>query len=632
MSQTIFQVPRQLHAIPFVASFSDDSRDPPSDARNYLKLLYPDDAGAYLPSAVAAGTAQDHTSSAGLVLGEVAALLGHYCVSVQDGLKDQIKQLLALLDAVYPVADGETLQSSGVTIITQAFDRYPPGTVVYVRRTDVATIHFLLTHLFVDLSSGQTQVVGIENFPPPAARDGSLALIRSNSDSASASDFFFTIAGSLVWALPGPWGAIGSAVLGGLSLLCGGTEDLGKIIETAISAAVKQLEQYDLHLKVVDDIAVIQDFAEWLNTQIAVIGLNYKDNPIPNSFILKSGGDNGMLQGLRDKLEQVHLSIVRLEELIKGFDATDDSGFFNFYLQAISLDLLGQKMLLQLEAQVSTNYGGGTTRETLDNLELENAALFDEYNNRWRIDYSRFELAVNGDGSDTTGGFAKRVTDMIAFISKSRTDKVGDVYRFEWQEDDHQGGYVYHQGWTWKDSYTNDDYKKNFVDDYAQSCCTNIEHKDVAEANRTNWINTVKQALQDKYKDATSCTEKWKASIFEWNEHLPPMAPGAAPALDPKGWQGKPPADSHWQAGHRVAYALAFRNDKGPSTMGPYGSAQDIQPDKGATIINIPKQDDLKMATQVMIYRRITDADNAQFIKLIAGKHIGIDSFQDAGK
>jgi hypothetical protein len=377
-----------------------------------------------------------------------------------------------------------------------------------------------------------------------------------------------------------------------------------------------------------------------MNNQISLINANFKDTYIPNYFILGSQQSEitgGMGPDLLDKLDKLHLSITNLELLITGFDPLDENNFFNFYMQAISLYLLGQKWVLQLEAQAATNFSGQQNRPQDDTLNIDNVSNFDEYNNKWRIDYSRYEIAINGDGTDSNPGFIKQAQKLTDFVTNTRVDSshITDVYHYEWREDDHRGGYIYHTGWTWQDLHNHDNTTQNFVDDTYDSCCGDPTcHKDVADNNRNNWINACRKSYADKYQYAEDdCYKKWQASIYEWNEHLPPIAPKTSPVIDPKSWQGKPPKSTYWKTGNKVAYALSFSNDSGISPLGGYCSSQEIQENFGVTITNIPQEDPLKMATKIRIFRKITDSNqNVLEEKIIAGKNIGFDSYQDVGK
>ena len=631
MTPSIRPIPKQLQPIPFFASFEEQAGELLTYSRNFLRLVYKNQ----LTSEIEIWISQYEPRTESLVVGDVGILINRYPNSIQEDLHNQIQQLLNRLGDLYPLPEGENFQSAQVTVLTEGIDDYPPGTVVYIRQTNRATIYFLLTHLVINLKTGRYLLVGLNPLSPSARQTISFSPL-----SASASDFFFTIAGSLVWALPGPWGAIGSAFLGGLGLLCGNNEDLGQIISTAISEAVKQLEQYELHLKATDDITVIEDFANWMNNQISLINANFKDTYIPNYFILGSQQSEitgGMLPDLRDKLDKLHFSITNLELLITGFDPLDENNFFNFYMQAISLYLLGQKWVLQLEAQAATNFSGQQNRPQDDTLNIDNVSNFDEYNNKWRIDYSRYEIAINGDGTDSNPGFIKQAQKLTDFVSNTRVDSsnITDVYHYEWREDDHRGGYIYHTGWTWQDLHNHDNTTQNFVDDTYDSCCGDPTcHKDVADNNRNNWIKACRKSYADKYQYVEDdCYKKWQASIYEWNEHLPPIAPKTSPAIAPKSWQGKPPKSTYWKTGNKVAYALSFSNDSGISPLGGYCSSQEIQENFGVTITNIPQEDPLKMATKIRIFRKITDSNqNVLEEKIIAGKNIGFDSYQDVSK
>ncbi len=616
MTNSHTPIPLQLQPTPFCISVLD-GRDRLTYSRDFLRLLYTNTSNQPLPPDVEDWISQYQLPSNNLVLGDVETLLTRYSTSTQTALNNQIQQLLERLNSLYPLPEGEKLQSAQITITTQAWENCPAGTVVYIRQTNIATIQFLLSHIVVNLKTGQPSLVGMETLSPPQPKTlNDVALLGANLKSGIF-DAALDISGSLVWALPHPWGAFGSAGLEVLRLLFG---DSSSSISQAIEQGVQELETFLTQQKIQADAQRLKAFSDWLNLQIAAFNkVADKDGKIDNVYIL----DSGLLAELRRNIDpggdNVYTAIYDLEVLI---DDDDSLSAFGIYVLGVTLYLLGLKMILQFEALVASNY-----------YDQENWDQSDKYNKLWLQDYNIFEIAIDGyqdkDGNFTPG-WAKKVSDKINNFYTHRIAKITDVYRWEW----HTIGPIYnpHYGWTWRDTQNNDDDFQNFVEDTTEGgCCSHtVEHKDQAETNRQNWINTVSGQLDTKYQNAKESVKKWTASIYEWNEHLPPMAPTSSPSIDSKGWQGKPPQDPNWKFGNRVAYAVQFKNDSGTSPLSNYSQSVDINPETGATVINIPI-DDSKMATHVLIYRCITTAQNQQFTKLLAGPKIGTTTYQDIG-
>lgn len=624
MTSSNLIIPQQLQPTPFFVKLAEQAGDRLTYSRHYLHLLYSQKSS--LTPTIEAWINQYQPSNLNLVLGDVETLLTRYPASIQQELREQIQNLLDQLNPLYPFPEGETLETAYVTVITQALGEFLPGTVVYVRQTNLATIQFLLRHVVVNLKTGKPSLIGLGHLPAPHSHHLSPLDFQGPPLGSSFFDAALSIGGSLVWALPHPWGAFSSAGIEVLRLLFG---DSSSGISEALKEGIKELESFLTEQKIQADAQRLKAFADWLDSQIADLGrLADRGGNIDNIYIL----DNGLLDHLRNSVspenDNIYTAIYDLEVLIDEDDSLSASGIYVF---GISLYLLALKMILQLEALVASNY---QNQGNLDSYNL--------YNKLWLYDYNDFEIAINGhtdnDGKYTPG-WAKKVSDKINGFYTHRLAKITDLYRASITEGDPRcesiGEICYRQvgGWTWKDTANkNDTDSTNFVADTTEGgCCSHdVEHKDQAETNRANWINTVSGQLDAKYQTAKDTIKKWTASIYEWNEHLPPLAPTSAPEIDPKGWQGKPPNDPHWKAGNQVSYAVQFSNDSGPSPISDYNQAVDINPEMGATIINIPNDPSL-MAMQVLIYRRITTEGGQHLDKLLAGKKIGITSFQDVG-
>jgi len=613
--QSVLDFP-QFTSIPKFVSLANDSLDQVAYIRDFWRSWYaPLLSGSVYPD-LEVWIDQYNPSFGALPLADVDSTLAIYPQTIRENLEKQIQQLQELLNEFYPLAPNEHIDASKLTVITEQIDGCRPGTVVYIRQTNLATIHFLLNHIVLDFKSGKPYLVGL--IPPlPAPRVEQL-IIQSDSGKAIASGCL-EIAGCLVWALPTPFGAISAAVITGFELLLGGSN---QIVE-AIEQATKEIETTIWESWIIEHKSTIETFSSWLSGKSKVIEAVYGDKPLPNDFILsKQGYKNGFLDDLNTRLLPVESAITSIKNIIEVSDPYDDHEYSALYAIGCTLYLTGLKMKLQLEAQVAGNY-----------KDVNNLIEFDEWNQTWRDSYSFFEIKIYG--FDDFDGLAKEFTGMIDSFYKKRLDNITELYRYCWIENQ-----TMINGWTWKDNFNNDNDLTNFVGDTADNCCSkrDTQHKDIAQQNHDNWVKTVRESLDKKYESSREIIKKWEACIYDFNEHLPPMAPKKSPSI--RGWRGSPPApddEKNWLNGNEVGYAVSFDNNQNnPSPKTPDSAKiiyKPIQSDRG-TSIEIPI-DPLKMAMSFRVYRYVrnnkTLLTNSELVGSRRFDSSFNGTFQDAG-
>ena len=304
MTDQILPIPRQHRAIPIVVSLTNNSTDRLIYSRNYLHLFH--SLTNNLTPEVEEGIAQYQLPTQSLVLGETSNLITHYSSAVQDILKKQTQQLLQQLNPVYPYPEGETLDTADLRAIIEAFDEYQPGTIVYIRQTNIETIQLLLPHIVVDLETGIPKVVGLSTLPSPKDYTQeylNLALLVG-SGSIDWTQMALSIASTLSFAMPMPWGIFAAAGFQFFEMLfssLGGESDLGAVLDQLLKDFVTAVDDVLTIHEIATDAATIQLFASWLQKKLEVMKRlcdGNPDYPFNNEYILGVPGVKGFLEEL----------------------------------------------------------------------------------------------------------------------------------------------------------------------------------------------------------------------------------------------------------------------------------------------------------------------------------------------
>ena len=580
---------------------------------------------------------------------DAETMLGQCAEGKRSELHQSMQALLTGLNQAYYLPSGKQPTSSCLNFIVWSTANPTSASVVYIRNTDTASVYSVLIRLKLDLGIGtftSTEDSGTSNAIPtqPAQLTplGSMPFAGQldTASSVSVGDVAFTIASSLVWALPPNWAPAAAAVVGVLELFFGSSSDA---FGQALQEATTELEEFMVNLEIKENLSTLKQFTEWLNLQIAVLGGKVTDD-VDNVFLLGiDDNDKGFLGELRDNVsagqDNVYKAIYNLENFL------DTEGVFDIYVLGISLYLLGLKMILQTEAIVATNYQKLAQKAEEDASKAETdveknkakqladdyAAKFADYSKKWTYDYNLFEIAIYGDSSEQAlvTGWADKITDKIKPFRQTRLSQIQKIYkpsddgkRWAWYDND---GIPSEDKIHWIDA--------RYIKGHVFSSADYFEYHYKSKVNRIRRINEVNQSLDDKYANAQNSAKKWLASIYEWNEHQVPPTPSVGPEIDPNGWRDKPPTDSNWKSENKVSYAIKFNNDCGSSKLGPYCDPVQIQADKACTLINLP-EDSSKMATKRFIYRKITDANGTVMgkEKLVHGGSIQEQSYEDNSK
>lgn len=511
---------------------------------------------------------------------------------------DTVKKLAGLelalvsdLQRKWHMPPGENIVSTSVEVLSEQFQDCEAGTVAVVRRSNKATLAFLFPHLRLDLATGAvsgTQAPPAVPFAAPMHMP--LATQAAPGGGMDAAHMALETASTLAFALPEPWGIIGSAALNLIDMLLPKEKStLAKDVADALGA---YMTQHDLNNWVGNAHALMV----WSNEQLE----NMRSVDPANSEV-----QDTLLPDLERNLAPGNESLYNSLLRIASSDYIKEKGAFDILLVCVSSYLFGLKFKLLLEAHVASNF-----------YKQGNMDQFNEWNQRWRYDYVNFKNAAIGSGDGALQGWAVKVAQIIQDRISSRLGQVSPVRR-----GDQVGiGMCTGSGMC----QTTHKYYWEFVDQGDPSAshrfydthehCDDIEHKADAEKARAEHVAALSNQLDDIYGPARLTVKKWADSINQWNEHLPPGKPAGKPTIDPNGWQAG--GGGVWQQHATVAYAVAFYNDRGEGLLGDWSATADIGGRSCPTLANVPL-DDLKMATGRRIYRRF-DTGPATLHALIA--------------
>src|SRR5688572_18324512 len=108
-----------------------------------------------------------------------------------------------------------------------------------------------------------------------------------------------------------------------------------------------------------------------------------------------------------------------------------------------------------------------------------------------------------------------------------------------------------------------------------------------------------------KYEAVTSGVAKWNENADSWSENKPPRVPAHAPAVSrkPEEWAAAAPQGEKWVHGAKVRYAVAFKNSKGGTPIGPWSDWVTVADRAFPLVTDIPT-DSLKIARSRALHRQ----------------------------
>ncbi|MEV4110634.1 hypothetical protein [Nonomuraea sp. NPDC049695] len=579
-----------------------DGGDRNDYARALLSRLYPD----LPPRAAEAIRNLNLAEGTPYELLDTAKVMAALPTATRARLGDQYALLLAKLNRTFPVLDGERLVRSTITALAAPSEDLPAGTVCLVRETNLATVHYLLPHIVVDAATGTPRLTGLPAAPatPPPPE---LPQVRLFGDAANVA---LQVAGTLVWALPEPWGPIAAGGVTLIELLFAQSDN-----SSPFTSVVTRLEDFIKQQDINRHATMVKGFADWMVEQQEVLKVTQGDNSkyitdtlLPELRKMTAPGDDSVYDAVYDLENYLHVP-----------------GAFDLMVLGVSVHLLGLKMIVQLDAVLAS--------PAYKSVE---PTLYNQYTQLWLSDYANFHAAVMGGPG--RAGWVQRVGRHIADFQTARLAQIIGPYRYDYREFVSAGSMSFTKnnwGWTYRDTALGEDDLAHFMVDTfeASGCCnadsTRVEHRSEVHVARDQHRATVNQQLDTQYGKHLTTAKAWQTAIEQWNEHLPPQRPTQAPTISPDGWRYTTPRGTYWVDGNQVSYAVAFSNHSGPSPIGPWSEPLTISGKAGPTLTDLP-DDPLGMAVARQIWRRI-DLPNGTKKVTIAGLTTSMDqrTFKD---
>lgn len=419
-----------------------------------------------------------------------------------ERLSAQERQALDILDHAYPIPASETFRSSHLTFLTApaALDGLPailpPGTAVYVRSTDAATIRFVLPFLRVDTRAGQP-VIALPrdpDAPTEARRVETMAAMVSPKKMVKTS---FSIVKAFKFMLPKPYGDHVGAGMALIELLMGG--DGG----TSIDDAVEEIETYLETKDAQQQIRHVKLFSEWLSLKLAALGHHKLDQS--TDYVLDDLLPNVAAAIDRTDTESLLVNVHALEEdsLVRL------SGGLDRLCLAVAVYLLALKLRVQIETVAAAHPVPGR------DVEIRSLA------NRLPQHYEAFRLAMIGGG--TIKGWDARIEALIQTFRSERLARIGPTTRgtkynpLRGLAGGHDNGYGFVDEALRKGI---GEYWTAFFADTQDNCCAVTEHRPEADRSRDAHVKTVTAELDAAYADHTAFVEALRNQIVEWPKSL----------------------------------------------------------------------------------------------------------------
>ena len=522
-------------------------------------------------------------------------------------LRSHAAPVESLLDSALPALPDPV--EARYMSVTSGASGFKPGTVGYVRVTQTARVEYVFEHLVVNLEKATVDIVGLQALPPTARPPVSRRALAPVPPSAVAIGTFQVI-GTLLWALPPPWSAVSAAAATLVEMLIPRPEPTFTLVDATIV-----LEQYIDQQELGSWASQIKGFSEYIVSQQSVMAAwgtkpntgYIRDVLLPKLRQMTTPGGNSVYDGIE------HLENFCNSHLNRP--PKDLQQPVELLCMGVSLQLLGLKMILQLEAVLA-----GEADEDGDD---EAAAAGTR---TWLDDYVNFQQAVSGTPDHSIDGWADRITALIAAIVAKRLEHINDPYQYQGQPPMMpygQSNWSEYRGWTFIDSAVSSDPKTHFERGpfgKPAHCLEDpplLPNPNVQQAHDA-YYQSIRDSVEADYAPSNNVTAKWRASIADWNQKLPPPPPQAAPRPStPSPSVASTPQGSGWVDGAHVQYAAAFvnsasmtqprptgtRQPMGPSEMGPPSQWLPIAASAYANLADIPVEEH-QMATNVRIYRR----------------------------
>lgn len=497
-------------------------------------------------------------------------------------------QLIQKMESIWHVPLGEEVLQSTVGVLANDYQGCPANSLVIIRRTDKATVAFLLQRLRVDVQNLRLVPASVQL---PGLRTATAAALVGSDDGVpnfeDCTKITLSTLSTLAFALPEPWGVITSAGLG--LILAFFPDDKPDPLAKLEENLIKFQKHQELGAIAMDAHAL----THWLNEQLAAWRQAEK----------KGGSDD--LRGQIDRWERQLDNFMEggrgtvyndLQQIQRG-DLSDGETALAVHVMTISAYMAGQKfaiLLGGLKASIAKSQG--------DIVAFNQAVI------EWRISYNNLVIQILGDKQSSIVGFAAIIDNWIGKRKAERMSQISGVKRFDYA---FPSGYVPKYGvpamghiesaFSWEDKedggtrYYYPDRDCNWTGDV----CAYHTYEDKAKSEHDAHVANVASQLETKYADLEATVRGWQSAMLQWANKMPPGPAKEPPAVHAKSW--KEGEESPWKDHRQVQYAVAFANGSGPGEISAWSESATIAGTSPEVAIYV---DAMKQATMRHLFRK----------------------------
>lgn len=532
----------------------------------------------------------DHTVAPVLVDRE--KMLGACSPLGQDIAVKMEWQLIQRMGKEWHIPPDEQVLENTVGVLAVDYFDCPAGNLVIIRRTDRATIAFLLECLRVDVKTLQLQ-----STPNRLSRFGVYATTTlGGSDNGNATFEECTktaleALSTLAFALPEPWGVITSAGIG--LILAFFPDSRPNPFEQLEKSLITFQKHADLSAIAMD----AQALTNWINVELAAW-----------KIAEERGGSNDLTEQIKkweskldNFMEGGRGTVWNDLQQIQSGNLSSEEAALSVFVMTITAFLNGQKFAIILDGLKAS-----VAKAKGDTVAFNQAVI------EWRISYNALVIQVLGDKDDSIVGFTALIDNWIAKRIAERLSKISAVRKFDYafppQYVSKYGppplGHI-ESAFEWRDD-ADGGLRSYFPDrhcNWTGADCTYQTYEEKANREHDEHLNIIGQQLDAKYKKLREIVRGWQSTMFEWSNNMPPGPAKVAPIIDDKGWESG--EASPWKDHKQVQYAIAFGNKKGPGEISPWSNKATISGINPKVTISV---DQMQQATKRWVYRQF-DSD-----------------------
>lgn len=212
---------------------------------------------------------QAEISSPKMPLADEAAVYAVLPPEVEATLRAAQNQLHEALDVTYPLLEGEVIQQSTLSALTEEYNGNPAGSIVYIRESNFIRLDCILPLVQVNIANGEIAVTDLGGKETENSPELSLPTFVAMGTAPPAS-IIHSVGSNLAFALPEPWGPFAAAGIAGIfGLLFGsGPSHTLEEIQKMIEAGVKEVESFLVAQEFKSVRSDIHSFFDWCATQV----------------------------------------------------------------------------------------------------------------------------------------------------------------------------------------------------------------------------------------------------------------------------------------------------------------------------------------------------------------------------